>query len=163
MRVRKLEQHDLDAAVELFIEDAEEAKHYPDPYHDPAKVLDRGDLRGRFRGEFNRYLSDPAALVCVAEDDGTIAGFAIGVVETCPRPGFFRSVEQVGGIEEVYVTPKYRRNGAARLMETFLVDEFRRRGLTFVQLGYFCANSLASETWTKLGYEPEMIRARKRI
>lgn len=163
MHVRKLEERDLDAAVELFINDAEEAKHYPDPYHDPAKVLDHDYLRERFRAEFNRYLGNPDAIVCVVEEGGVIAGFGIGVVETCPRPGFFRSVEQVGGIEEVYVSPEHRRKGAAKLMEAFLVGDFRRRGLKFVGLSYFCANAMAANTWAALGYEPEMIRARKRL
>lgn len=163
MRVRKLEERDLDAAVELFIRDAEEAKHYPDPYHDPDRVLDHDMLRERFRGEFTKYLADPTALVCVALEDDVVAGFGIGVVDTCPRPGFFRSVEQVGGIEEVYVSPEYRLRGAARLMEAFLVDEFRRRGLKYVGLSFFTANEMAMQTWAALGYEPEMIRARKRI
>ncbi|MDD5485301.1 MAG: ribosomal protein S18-alanine N-acetyltransferase [Methanocellales archaeon] len=78
----------------------------------------------------------------VAEKDGVIAGFVVGIL--------MPNIE--GRIFSIAVNKKNRRSGVATLLIKELLDKFRKKGVTNVQLEVRKSNLIAQELYQKLGF-----------
>ncbi|MDD2778282.1 MAG: ribosomal protein S18-alanine N-acetyltransferase [Methanocellales archaeon] len=79
----------------------------------------------------------------VAEKDGFVAGFVVGILTS--------NIE--GKIFSIAVNKKNRRNGVATLLIKALLDTFRKKGVTNVQLEVRKSNLIAQELYQKLGFD----------
>ncbi len=100
-------------------------------------------------------------LVLVAEIDGRPVGYLLARIET---PYVRESpIREIGHISHCYVEPAARRRGVVRSLVREAEEWFRARDLPYAQLSYQLANDLAAATWSKLGYEPFRVYARRRL
>ena len=87
--------------------------------------------------------------ILVAEEDGSIVGYALGIIRENPPT---LMPPQYGQIGEVFVEPDSRRRGHARTLVNQLLLWFRRRALTVAQLNLASANQLGRKFWKKQGF-----------
>lgn len=78
----------------------------------------------------------------VAEKDGIIAGFVVGIL--------ISDIE--GKIFSIAVNKKNRGSGVATLLIKTLLDTFRKKGVTNVELEVRKSNLIAQELYQKLGF-----------
>ncbi len=98
--------------------------------------------------------------IFVADDSGTLIGFASGMVKENP-PQF--AVRQVGYIEDVVVTARLRRCGVGERLTRALIDWFRERDVHIVHLSAAAGNPVSQAFWRKMGFGDYMVRMRKEI
>jgi ribosomal protein S18 acetylase RimI-like enzyme len=110
-------------------------------------------LRGR--------LEDSHTRVFVAEEDGLIVGYVLGVVVDL-LPEMFEQ-ESGGFLADIYVDDGYRGRGIGRALVEALVDWFRQKGLRYYEWHVAATNEDALQFWTRLGGRPLQIRMRARI
>ena len=79
----------------------------------------------------------------VAEKDGVIAGFVVGILIS----------ESEGRIFSIAVNKKNRRGGIATLLIKDLLDRFRKKGVTGVRLEVRKSNLIAQELYQKLSFK----------
>ena len=58
-----------------------------------------------------------------------------------------------GFITDAYVEPDSRRKGILRKLETYVLDEFKARGIRIVELNVRSNNEEGRSTWNALGYK----------
>jgi len=112
-----------------------------------------------FTTMFTHALCDETQQVFVAEKAGQAIGFILGRVSSAPfQPS---SIDHIGEIDLCWVEPDYRRMGVGRALVKALEQWFGGQGLRFVDLHYLIGNVEAEESWTRLGYIPYRVTARK--
>lgn len=85
----------------------------------------------------------------VAEEEGTVVGFAHGAVRLQPD---HLAGGPVGSITHVYVRPEYRRGGTARALVAVLADWFAQRNVARTELTVVAGNPAALAFWRSLGF-----------
>lgn len=115
----------------------------------------------RSAGEFFLHkVSDPTALVLVAERGGHPVGFLYG--EELHRPANpFTAEMRVLYIEQVAVLPERRRSGVGRALFHAAEAAAARRGLDGVRLETATQNSSAHTFFQRLGYDAYSVRLKK--
>lgn len=114
-----------------------------------------------FAKMFERALGADDQKILIAEKEGEAIGFILGRLATAPfQPS---DIQQIGEIDLCWVDPMYRRQGIGRLLVHALEDWFLKRGLRFIDLHYLIGNVEAEESWTRLGYRPYRVTARKAV
>lgn len=99
--------------------------------------------------------------ILVAEDDGHIVGFVLGVIMDMV-PDMF--VQSAGGyLSDIFIEDGYRRNGVgAKLVET-LVSWFRSRGVDYFEWYVAAQNHEAQAFWRSMGGREIMVRMRMEL
>jgi ribosomal-protein-alanine N-acetyltransferase len=97
------------------------------------------------KAELKYFLFHPAAVSLVAEDEGRIAGFAIG---ESLSDGMRRS----GHIVTIDVDSSQRRRGVGRLLMDALLESFRNAGVDIVRLEVAVDNEAAQVFYRMLGF-----------
>ncbi len=153
--VRRMSPGDTDAVVELWKGTV--------AYH--AGIDARLEVREGSEEEFRRFLtrivsSREDVIILVAEVDGEVVGFLIGMVRE-RTPVFIRSIH--GYITDIYVDPGFRRRGIGRRLVETAVEWFAARGLDHVRLQVAAANAAGIAFWKNLGFEDYFLELWKEI
>lgn len=150
-------EEDIPTLVELLLHlDA----HVSGAPRSALKMTPQGldELATRFRS----FLQNPYKLLLVARHPragvvgmGDIALWLQAEVWETPE----RQGQWYGVIDDVWVEPKYRRQGINRRMIAELAAFARSKGVESLQLEYSASNADAARAWAKLGFSPIGIRA----
>lgn len=123
------------------------------------------DLPGPARGGEHRYvrrilerLDDPYTCALVAEVDGQVVGFILGMVIDL-MPDIFDQ-RPSGFLADIYVEPQMRRHGVGRSLVNALVDWFRQCGIHSFEWHVASNNPAGIAFWRSVGGRDVMIRMR---
>jgi ribosomal protein S18 acetylase RimI-like enzyme len=123
------------------------------------------DLPGPARGGEHRYvrrilerLDDPYTCALIAEVDGQVVGFILGMVIDL-MPDIFDQ-RPSGFLADIYVEPQARRQGVGRSLVHSLVDWFRQCGVHSFEWHVASDNAAGIAFWRSVGGRDVMIRMR---
>lgn len=135
MVVRRAAAGDL-AAIESLWHAFEREDPSP-PYQD----IELGNQASRLRARIDD------GLAFVAEQDGTIVGFAIGRARG-PR---------YGELTDLYVREEVRRRGLAAALAAAIVDALAHRGAEHIELDVTAANAHARAVYQRWGFHEQAV------
>jgi len=143
--LRRATAADVPGIVELWCELAEfhAIRH---PYF--AVVDNAAEL---YRDFISRNIESDRALVCVAEQDGALVAFCNAL--TTPYPPVF-TIREHASITDFAVTTRCRRQGIGAHLFDHVCTEFRRLGLTRIELHVATSNEVSTRFWTAMGMQP---------
>ncbi|MGR7026110.1 GNAT family N-acetyltransferase [Geodermatophilus sp. URMC 62] len=101
-----------------------------------------------YEAAFAAVDADPAHLLVVAEDGGTV----VGTLQLTVIPGLARGGTLRAQVEGVRVAAALRRRGLGAAVLAWVADEARRRGATLVQLTTDKRRTDAHRFYERLGY-----------
>jgi GNAT superfamily N-acetyltransferase len=110
---------------------------------------------------FAQALDDDNSQVLVVEDDATYAGFILGRITTPFIP--LTTIKNIGLIEMCWVETAHRNKGKARQLSQSIEAWFKEKHIKYVDLHYLVGNAEAELSWSKLGYAPFRVTARKEL
>jgi ribosomal protein S18 acetylase RimI-like enzyme len=121
---------------------------------DRRRFLDPGaDAAAGYARFLVSQLSDPDAVIFVAEIDGVVAGYCYAGIE----PLSWKELrDEAGFIHDLALDPGARRRGAARALLTAAVEWLRGRGVARVMLWTSTRNDAARELFASAGFRPTM-------
>ncbi len=106
-------------------------------------------------------LDDMQTCTLVAEEDGQVVGYAVGVVIDLVPEMFAQ--ETAGFVADIYVSPEYRKRGIGRALVETLVIWFRGEGINYFEWSVAAKNHAGHEFWHAVGGRAVMIRMRAKI
>lgn len=106
-------------------------------------------------------LQDPQTQVFVAEQDGRVVGYVLGVVVDL-MPEIFEQ-ETSGFLADIFVEADYRRQGTGRALVDALASWFHERGVRYFDWHVAASNTGARAFWEEIGAQPWQIRMRAEI
>jgi ribosomal protein S18 acetylase RimI-like enzyme len=115
----------------------------------------------RYADRVVQRINDPFTHVLVAEADGQIVGYVMGVIMDL-LPDIFEQ-EPVGFIADIAVTQTYRRQGIGRMLVDELVVWFRGHRVHAYDWHVAAQNTEGQRFWEAVGGRPVMIRMRAPI
>ena len=110
---------------------------------------------------FAQALDDDNSQVLVVEDDAAYAGFILGRITTPFIP--LTTIKNIGLIEMCWVETAHRNKGKARQLSQSIEAWFKEKNIKYVDLHYLVGNAEAEMSWSKLGYAPFRVTARKEL
>ena len=113
---------------------------------------------GRYTKRLLQHLDDQYTRAFVAEDDGKIVGFILGMVVDL-LPDIFAQ-EPGGFLADIYVDTDYRRSGIGRSLVESLMQWFREHDVTHFDWHVAAHNADALAFWHSIGGREVMIRMR---
>lgn len=100
----------------------------------------------------------------IAEDNGTIVGFAYGHFKDVPDEILEKSrAKKVGYIQLMAVTPSYRRRGVGQSLLSNLLSEFKKAGADLVLLDCPAEAVEAKLLYEKMGFDARFYGMKKRL
>ena len=99
------------------------------------------------RGEFRSLLRSSRTISVVAEDDASLAGFAMA------QSGWFRRAHGAH-VVTIDVAPDFRRRGIGRFLMDHIEARMRDAGASWLRLEVAVDNPEALSFYTGLGFEP---------
>jgi len=108
-----------------------------------------------------RYLDMPECLVYVAKHDDVIVGFITG--HFCELVSSVSKPVPMGSIDELYVTPPFRKQGVASLLYRKLESTFVDYGVEQVFVEVWAFNTTAHRFYEDSGFEPHISWLRKPV
>jgi ribosomal protein S18 acetylase RimI-like enzyme len=106
-------------------------------------------------------LDDRQTCVLVAEEDGLVIGYVLGVVVDL-MPEMF-DYEPGGFLADIFVEAEYRGRGIGMALVQVLAEWFRQQGLRHFEWHVAASNTAALEFWKSVGGRDFMIRMRADI
>lgn len=123
------------------------------------------DLPGAAHGGAKRYarrlvqrLDDPYTRAFVAEADGQVVGFVLGMIVDLMADIFDQ--EPGGFLADIYVHPDYRRQGIGHALVTALTDWFRHQQVYYFEWQVAARNQEGRAFWRSFGGREVMVRMR---
>lgn len=106
-------------------------------------------------------LSDPWTRIFVAEIDGNLAGYALGMVADITTEMFqpLRS----GLLSDIFVGAEHRRQGLGRALVAEMSDWFQKQKVDHFEWHVSAQNLAAIQFWQSLGGKATMLRMRAEI
>ncbi len=154
VEIREASLRDVEAIVELN-------KKLADIHAEIDEIYKRGcETSKGFRNHVESLISSENASLLVAEMDGRVAGYMIGLIEK-PRP--FLKLEKIGRISDAYVDFEYRKKGVGRALLNRLLEWFRSNGVEYITLSVDVRNRAGYSFWRKMGFEDWMVRMIRRV
>lgn len=134
-------------------------------YH---KKLDK-DLPNAARNGDKRYaarlvdrLHDPEACVLVAEVDGEVIGFVLGMVVNLVPDVFAQ--ERCGFLADIYVDEAHRRHGVGRALVRAVENWFQQtHNLSYYEWHVAAQNTAGRAFWQSMNGRDIMVRMRARL
>lgn len=114
------------------------------------RALDKSKLK-----EFEKYVRNGVKrkntnFVLVAEAQGRIIGFIYCMTQKKP---IVYKVKKLGYIRDLFVLPKYRKKGIAKLLIQEVEKEFKKRKLKHIALDVLVGNKQAIKVYKKIGFK----------
>jgi ribosomal protein S18 acetylase RimI-like enzyme len=103
-----------------------------------------------YKEYFENLIKSDNSLVLVVEDNGVIVGFLAGKIEN--RPPVFE-VKRRGWIDSIFVLEDYRVQGIGKELTRKMLEWFKRRGISYVELSVDSRNEIGQEVWKTLGFK----------
>lgn len=123
------------------------------------------DLPGAAHGGAKRYarrlgqrLDDSYTRALVAEHEGRIVGFVLGMIVDLMADIFDQ--EPGGFLADIYVVPDYRRRGVGRMLVAALTDWFRQQQVYHFDWQVAVKNEEGLAFWRSIGGRGVMVRMR---
>ena len=113
---------------------------------------------GRYTKRLLQHLDDDYTRAFVAESDGKIVGFILGMIVDL-LPDIFAQ-EPGGFLADIYVDTNYRRCGIGRSLVESLIRWFREHGVTHFDWHVAAHNPDAVAFWHSMGGREVMFRMR---
>lgn len=108
-------------------------------------------------GWYGKMLQNHDCRAWIAEADGLPVGYALTVYYDRPENPFcFRRV--YCEIDQISVSPEFRRKGVATTLVKRVVAEARAIGIRDIELNSWSFNTEAHETFRALGFRPQIVR-----
>ena len=153
--VRRAAESDVTAAAEL-------AGRLARLHHttDPGRFFLPERVEQGYAHWFGRVLTDPTAVLLVAEVSGRLAGYAYGGLG---EREWNLLLDEHGAIHDVYVDEAERRHGVGRALLAAIVAELEGLGAERIVLSTMPSNLAAQALFGSLGFRPtflEMTRNR---
>ena len=126
-----------------------------DDFYKPGKLVKKS-----FKKYLKKLYRNPDARILVAEKDGKIIAYFIGMINEA-KP--YAAVEKTGRISDAFVLKKYRGRGLGRKMFDELMAWFREQGLEYAELSVDARNGLGMIAWLSYGFEPFMIKMKRKL
>ena len=105
---------------------------------------------------YRKMLQNPDCRAWIAEADGLPVGYALTVFYDRPENPFcFRRV--YCEIDQISVSPDYRRKGVARALIERALAEARAIGIRDVELNSWSFNTEAHNAFRALGFRPQIV------
>ncbi len=154
--IRPVNKEDSDALGEMWLDLV--------AFHQKLSI----DLPSAARGSEHRYvrrimerLDDPYMCALVAEVEGQVVGFVLGMVINL-MPDIFDQ-RPSGFLADIYVEPHIRRHGVGHSLVNALVDWFRQCGIRTFDWHVSSNNPEGIAFWQSIGGRDVMIRMRADI
>ena len=112
-----------------------------------------------WRAWVRRKLDESDSVILVAERAGRVVGYILGSIGQ-RAPVYV--VRTVGMIFDLVINSKHRGQGLGRALVNDLVNEFKRRGISDVQVNYDPNNKEAIGFWGALGFKTLLHEAYRR-
>lgn len=103
-----------------------------------------------FSSWFVKQIEEEGASALVAEVDGKVVGYALGIVRQHP-PVFARRT--YGEINDIAVSSEYRRRGVGQALFERLQQWFKSRGIERIETRVATSNEVSSTFWRKMGFK----------
>ncbi|MES1177266.1 MAG: GNAT family N-acetyltransferase [Myxococcales bacterium] len=103
---------------------------------------------------FKSQLTEPGALILVAERDNEVVGYAYARLE--PRD-WNNLLDACGALHDIFVSESVRRQGVARLLVEAVRDRLREQGAPRVVLHTASKNATARHFFASVGFRETMI------
>ena len=103
-------------------------------------------------------LDDPYTRAFVAENQGRLVGFVLGMIVDLVPDVFAQ--EPCGFLADIYVDPAYRRRGIGRKLVKALLEWFKERGVPYFDWHVATLNTEGLAFWRALGGRELMVRMR---
>jgi len=147
--VRKATQADL-AAVSVLAGELVRMHHASDPtrFFLPEHVEDG------YAWWLGRELERNEALVLVAEDAGTVVGYAYGTVE---ERDWNLLIDQHGVVHDLFVAERARRTGVGHALLAAMIGELEALGAPRVLLYTLVNNERAQRLFASTGFRPTLL------
>ncbi|HLZ70328.1 MAG TPA: GNAT family N-acetyltransferase [Dehalococcoidia bacterium] len=143
LQVRPVASEEFEEFLDWFArywQELETFNDFPDPFS---------------REQYRRLLHEPGGRhFWWAERAGRRIGFCVFIV----GPHWYRQDITDGYVDEFYIVPEARRDGAGRALAEAMLAEFRRHGVREIRLSVLRRNSRAAAFWSSLGFAVEMTR-----
>ncbi len=153
MTIRRMRPEDVDAVARLW--EALVAYHRQlDTSLPPAAPQGAR----RYARRLLDRIDDPMSRVLVADVDGTVVGYVLGVIVDLTPEMFMQDAS--GFLADIYVDESYRRSGVGRALVTELVDWFRQKGVHYFEWHVAARNEDSIAFWRSLGGREVMLRMR---
>jgi ribosomal protein S18 acetylase RimI-like enzyme len=98
---------------------------------------------------FKQIPSDRQHKLLVAESDGQLVGYVKARIKK--RDPIYK-IEKMGFIDDVYVQPKYRRQGIAKEFIKQIFAWYKKRGIKYADLFVVSNNETAKTVWKNMGF-----------
>jgi GNAT superfamily N-acetyltransferase len=125
---------------------------------DPALPRAADDGEARYADRICDSLSDSYARAIVAEHDGDVIGFVLGMIIDLVPVTF--EPEMTGFLADIFVTPAYRGYGVGRTLVDALGEWFCSRGVETMEWYVAARNEDARAFWQAVGGRDVMVRMR---
>ncbi len=154
MKIRMAQPEDAESIGSLWLELV--AYHRELDEHMPQAAKDGAH---RYAQRIRWMLDDDTHHILVAEQDGVIVGYALGMVVDL-LPDVFKT-ERAGMVADVFVHTDWRGQGVGTAIMLSMRDWFILRGVTHYELYVAAVNESGRRFWEKtMGGVPVMLRMR---
>lgn len=143
VQIRDFRESDASAVREMMVALANQRKE--STHH----LVLKEEYSRFFSAYMLSFLKDPDAVVKVAEDNGTVVGYAIA---TRSREAPFLKYSQVGRLSDVYVKQAYRGHGVAKQLLQALEAWARKARLQALEVDVFPEHEDEIQALLKLGF-----------
>jgi ribosomal protein S18 acetylase RimI-like enzyme len=152
MKVTIREAGESDAALLAELNRSVQALHVAalPAYFKPADPTAVADL-------FRSKLQSGGFCAWIAWVGAVPVGHALGVVRERPENALCKA-RRFYEIDEIGVSPEYRKQGVARALVERALSEARARGILEVELSSWAFNAEAHAAFRALGFEPKVVR-----
>ncbi len=107
-----------------------------------------GDNRSSFGIYLKQQIRNPRSCVLVAEVQGTLCGFIIGILQSCGP----QTQGSLGHISDLYVDHPYRRQGIGRALFQKVKSWFAHHGVQGITVQVADRNPEARLFWYQMGF-----------
>jgi ribosomal protein S18 acetylase RimI-like enzyme len=148
IHLRPARETDLETLVPLLLR----LKRLNEEFDPLLKVREDAETQARQILKFD--LSNPKAVVLVAEGTGPDRGKVVGFVRAHVRERAFYAPEHEGVILDIYFLPLYRRRGVGEYVLGEVTTVLKGKGAGIVTAEFPAQNEIASRFYTKRGFRP---------
>ncbi len=151
MKIREAKSQDIEQVTQFGVRLLKQHADL-DPYFVPVKNINK--LYQKF---LERCLDSKDYLFLVAEENGKLAGYAVGEIQT--RAAVFK-ISENGYINDVFVDEEFRKLGIAKKFLSELKKWFKDKNIKYVELSVHVKNEIGKKTWEKFEFDTYEIKKR---